>query len=128
MLQSPSALFIIKYHNLSPAGAVEAGGTWRIQKYSKWQDSLCSLQEEIYLKAGGGCILWPLLFSLTVKNGCWPPLPPLFNWGFSGPRSVLSLGIQNDTGAVLFFSALESGVSLLQILYHRQQPSCNALT
>lgn len=56
------------------------------------------------------------------------PLPPLFNWGFSGPRSVLSLGIQNDTGAVLFFSALESGVSLLQILYHRQQPSCNALT
>ena len=68
MLQSPLALFIIKYHNLSPAGAVEAGGTWRIQKYSEWQDSLCSLQEEIYLKAGGGCILWPLLFSLTVKK------------------------------------------------------------
>lgn len=81
MLQSPSALFIIKYHNLSPAGAVEAGGTWRIQKYSKWQDSLCSLQEEIYLKAGGGCILWPLLFSLTVKNGCWPPLPPPLQLG-----------------------------------------------
>lgn len=36
VLQSPRALFIVEYHNPVPS-AVEAGGTQRIQKYSKWQ-------------------------------------------------------------------------------------------
>lgn len=41
---------------------------------------------------------------------------------------MLSLGIQNDTGGVLFLFVLKGGVSLLQSLYHRQQPSSNTLT
>lgn len=39
-----------------------------------------------------------------------------------------SLGIENDTGGVLFFSVLEGDVSLLQILNHHQQPSSHTLT
>lgn len=38
-----------------------------------------------------------------------------------------SLGIHDDTG-VLLFSALEGGVSLLEILDHPQEPSGDALT
>lgn len=38
------------------------------------------------------------------------------------------LRVQDDAGAVLHLSALEGGVSLLQVLDHRQQPSSDALT
>lgn len=41
---------------------------------------------------------------------------------------MASLGIQDDTGGVLLFSALEGGVSLLQILYDGQQPSSDTVT
>lgn len=57
-----------------------------------------------------------------------PTSTPTPYLGISGSQSVSSLGMQNDTGAVLIFSALDGGVSLLQILDHRQQPSSNALT
>lgn len=48
--------------------------------------------------------------------------------GINKSKAMSSLGIENDTGGVLFFSVLEGDVSLLQILNHHQQPSSHTLT
>lgn len=73
-------------------------------------------------------------FSLTFKRvNIWCSLvsvqdAALPHSDISGSHSMLSLGIQNNTGGFFLFSVLENGVGLLQILYHREQPSGNTLT
>lgn len=42
--------------------------------------------------------------------------------------SLVNPSVRNDTGAVLIFRALKGGVSPLQILDNRQQPSSSAQT
>ncbi len=130
MPQSPSALFIVKYRNLSPAlvrpvALREYKNVQSGQIPSAPYSGKCTKRLEEVAPCGH--------FILSNKSrewrcdtqSCWCWAPPA---GSGESQSMWCLGIQNDASAVLHFSALEGGVSLLQILDHRQQPSRDTLT
>lgn len=115
----PRPLFIVKYHNLSPALLKPVA----LREYKNIQSG--RIPSALY---SGKCTK-RLEEVAPCGHYILPDKQERENTRVgTGFQSVWSLGIQDDTGAVLLFSALEGGMSLLQIFYHRQQPSGDALT
>lgn len=130
MLQSPSALFIVKYRNLSLALSKPVA----LREYKNIQSGRipsapysgeCTKRLEEVAPCGHFILSNNPESEHVMLRHVGAGAPPS---GSGGSQSLSSLGIQNDTGAVLHFSALEGGVSLLQVLDHRQQPGSDALT